>query len=57
MNQSIMYAYLYSIDFSGYHGHIVSGKTGAVAVEAEECSNTGIESMCSILIFIPNTLY
>lgn len=35
-----------SIDPSGYHGHIVSGKTGAVAVEAEECSNTGIESRC-----------
>ncbi|KAJ8659965.1 gamma-glutamyltransferase [Lichtheimia ornata] len=30
-------------DPSGYHGHIVSGKTGAVAVEAEECSHTGIE--------------
>lgn len=41
-----LYAFSSSVDPSGYHGHIVSGKTGAVAVEAEECSNTGIESRC-----------
>ena len=27
-----------------YVGHLVTGKRAAVAVEAEECSNTGIES-------------
>jgi hypothetical protein len=34
-----------------FRGHTVRGSKGAVAVEAEECSIVGVESMCIKLNF------
>lgn len=33
-----------------FKGHLVKGKKGAVAVEAEQCSNVGVDSKYTIVL-------